>query len=186
MSRDGLQLRMLRAEDEVAFRAAVMAFTSAEPKVQFAFHFDPLGWFPDYVQMLQAWSRGEQLSSSWVPTTYLVGVVDDQVVGRISLRHKLNDFLYQFGGHIGYAVVPHQRRRGYATEMLRQTLPIAVGLGLERVLLTCDEDNLASRRIIEQADGVFDGTAQSDEPGAVPKRRYWISLEGISPGEIPK
>ena len=175
MKQSDLILRPLRIEDEVAFRAAVEEFQQVEPDWAFAFHFDPVARFSDYVQTLTQWANGEALPERFVPNTYLVGVVGKVVVGRVSLRHTLNDFLARIGGHAGYGVVPSQRRRGYATEMLRLTLPVAASLGLKRLLLTCDDGNIGSQRVIEKNGGVFEGFAEAPEL-KVPKRRYWIDL----------
>jgi predicted acetyltransferase len=71
------------------------------------------------------------------------------------------------GGHIGYDVRPSARRRGHATAMLRAALPVARGLGIESALVTCDEDNVASRKVIEANGGVFE-----DQRGD--KLRFWI------------
>lgn len=91
------------------------------------------------------------------------------------LRHRLNERLLQTGGNIGYVVVPEYRRRGIATQMLRLTLLLARERGLERVLITCDEDNMASRRVIEKCGGVFETTSAIPETGVI-QRRYWIVL----------
>jgi predicted acetyltransferase len=92
----------------------------------------------------------------------------ESFVGYLALRHSLNDFLLEQGGHIGYAVRPSRRREGHATRALRLAVGEAAALGLDRVLVTCDEDNLASRRTIEGAGGVLE-----DVRGI--KRRYWIA-----------
>ncbi|GGU26364.1 GNAT family N-acetyltransferase [Nocardioides albus] len=101
---------------------------------------------------------------------------DGDVVGFIQLRHELNEFLENVGGHIGYSVRPSSRRQGHARRALGMLLAEARALGLERVLITCDEDNAASARTIESQGGqlqdVFDGAAY----GTGPKRRYWIKL----------
>ena len=91
------------------------------------------------------------------------------------LRHSLNDFLLRMGGHIGYVVVPEHRGRGYAAEMLRQGLDLARSMAFERVLVTCDDDNLASRRVIEKCGGEYEDSSVGPE-AAVAKRRYWIAL----------
>lgn len=101
---------------------------------------------------------------------------DDRVVGFLQVRHYLNDFLAQFGGHIGYCVRPSERRKGYATEQLRQGLAYCKEkLGLDKVLITCLTDNEGSRRTILSQGGVYDGTVH--ELGEdVDLERYWISL----------
>jgi predicted acetyltransferase len=87
------------------------------------------------------------------------------------LRHSLNDFLRRLGGHIGYIVVPDHRGRGHATEMLRQGLDLARSMGLEKVLVTCDEGNVASRRTIEKCGGEYEKSNSGPEAPAG-KRRY--------------
>jgi predicted acetyltransferase len=109
-----------------------------------------------------------------VPAALLVADVDGEIVGRVSVRFQLNRFLSDFGGHIGYAVLPEFRRRGYATEILRQALIIARSEGLTSILITCDEDNVASRRVIELNGGVFESLGPSYD-GTHQLRRYWIS-----------
>jgi predicted acetyltransferase len=91
-----------------------------------------------------------------------------EVVGFLALRHELTPWLLEEGGHIGYSVRPSRRREGHASRALSLALIRAKELGLERVLLTCDEDNLGSRRTIENAGGVYEDTRKG-------KRRYWIT-----------
>jgi predicted acetyltransferase len=108
-----------------------------------------------------------------VPATFLVADVEGALVGRVSIRHELNDYLARVGGHIGYGVRPRHRRRGFATEILRQALVVARAEGVEPVLVTCDEDNLASATVIERVGGSLEGV--SPGPNGVPMRRYWIT-----------
>ncbi len=91
------------------------------------------------------------------------------VVGFIAVRHSLNDFLLDQGGHIGYSVRPSRRREGHASRALGLALVRAAELGLDRVLVTCDDDNVGSARTIESQGGVLE-----DIRGV--KRRYWIEL----------
>ncbi|NYF98988.1 GNAT family N-acetyltransferase [Janibacter cremeus] len=117
--------------------------------------------------------RAEELPESprpagHVPCTFLWIVEGDEYLGSIALRHELNDFLLEQGGHIGYSIRPSARRQGHATTALRQVLELAGELGMERVLLTCDEDNPASRATIEHAGGEY-------EDSRAGKRRYWVT-----------
>jgi predicted acetyltransferase len=91
----------------------------------------------------------------------------EEYVGRMSIRHRLNDGLLELGGHIGYDVRRSRRRRGHATAMLREALPVARRLGIGKALVTCDSDNVASRRVIEANGGVLE-----DQRGD--KLRFWV------------
>ena len=172
-----LIVRVLKDSDEASFRACVEECRYDDPPHDFAFCFNDLTDFPSYVRLVDSWSRGECLPSNFVPGAFLVATVKEVVVGRVSIRYQLNDFLLRLGGHVGYAVAPSFRRKGYATEILRQTLPIARSVGLERLLLTCDDDNIASRRVIEVNGGVLENVVW-EEGLRSPKRRYWIELRG--------
>jgi predicted acetyltransferase len=108
--------------------------------------------------------------------THLWAISDDEhFVGRIGIHHELTDALRLVGGHIGYDTVPSFRGRGVATEMLRQALPVAHALGLAEVLLTCDDTNAASIRVIEKNGGVLRETR-------LPKRYYWITTAASPAG----
>ncbi|AKU95114.1 Acetyltransferase [Labilithrix luteola] len=129
--------------------------------------------FPAFVAKKLADSN--RRTENFVPATHLWAVAEEQFVGRISIRHELNEALRVEGGHIGYDTVPSFRGRGIATEMLRQALPVARTLGLTAVLLTCDDTNAASIHIIERNGGTLRETKvlNSNRP---PKRYYWIIL----------
>ena len=127
----------------------------------------------DYVARLIDHEHGLNLPEGFVPHTFMVGVVDGTIVGRCSIRHKLNEALLERGGNIGYAVRPEFRRRGYASEMFRQALSISRGIGLERALVTTDGANEPSWRIIERNGGVLEPTGSGTEDSV---RRYWVAL----------
>ncbi len=106
----------------------------------------------------------------WVPFTELWMSLDRTFVGRINLRHVLTEELLEWGGHIGYVVRPSLRGRGYAQRALELMLPIAAEQGLANVLVTCDVDNLASRRTIEVHGGRYEDTRQG-------KLRFWVPTQ---------
>ncbi len=108
------------------------------------------------------------LPENYVPATVLWWVEHDEFLGRVSIRHELTPFLRRLGGHIGYAVRPSARRQGHATAMLRASLACAHGLGIDPALVTCDDVNVGSRKVIEANSGV------PDEPNGH-KLRFWIS-----------
>jgi predicted acetyltransferase len=109
------------------------------------------------------------LRENWVHCTHFWIVDGAGFVGYLALRHALTPFLFEEGGHIGFSVRPSRRREGHATRALALALPQAAELGLDRVLLTCDDDNEASRRTIEGNGGVYEDSRKG-------KRRYWIDL----------
>ena len=126
-----------------------------------------------------------QLSApdTWLPdgivaSTYLWWVDGEEYLGRLSIRHALTPWLLEYGGHIGYVVRPSARRVGHATAMLRAALPVAHRLGIDPVLVTCDDTNEPSRKVIETAGGVFD-----DVRG--PKLRFWIPTDPHRSADSP-
>ncbi|TDL57003.1 GNAT family N-acetyltransferase [Paenibacillus dendritiformis] len=122
-------------------------------------------YLKSYIQM----SQGRRLPAHLVPQNVYWLYVQGWPVGIGKLRHALNDALRERGGHIGYAIRPEARRRGYGTVMLRLLLAEARRIGLREVLLTCDEDNTASRRVIEKNGGRLTGTADGI-------CKYWVTL----------
>jgi predicted acetyltransferase len=166
-----LRLRPLRPDDESAFRAGHEAM--AADGFTFGLLYSPGTNFDDYIKSQDDHRAGLNLPERFVPSTFLVADVDGRIVGRTSIRHRLNEFLLHEGGHVGYGVLPEHRRRGYATEVLRQSLIIARSLGIDRVLVTCDDDNIGSIKTIEACGGRLENVVITAEE-QVPRRRYWI------------
>lgn len=126
-----------------------------------------------YLERTEKAARGVDLPEGWVPNTTYWLIADGRFVGHANLRHELNDWLRERGGHIGYYIAPKERRKGYGSLILRLVLEKARERGLEKVLLTCDEDNLPSRKIIEAAGGVLEDIIQVGDERIM---RYWIPL----------
>jgi predicted acetyltransferase len=139
--------------------------------------------FGAWVDLMHAGERpGPHLPEGSVPSTVRWAVENDEYLGTIDLRHTLgNRALDELFGHIGYSVRPSARKRGVAAFMLQSILETAMHLGLERVLLTCEDSNEASWRTIEAAGGVLESVRQPDDFArelgySTPMRRYWITL----------
>lgn len=132
--------------------------------------------YPSWMEKVRSNEFPETVAEGLVEATTFLAVreSDGALLGFIDVRHKLNGYLMQFGGHIGYSVRRAERRKGYAKEMLRQALLYAKTLGLTRVLVTCNDDNEASRRTILAHGGALENTA-TEEDGQIVER-YWIEL----------
>lgn len=98
---------------------------------------------------------------------------DEKIVGIIQIRHTLNEYLLNFGGHIGDSVRPSERKKGYATEMIRLSLEECRKMNIERVLMTCDKENIASRKSIQNNGGVIENEVLKE--GKI-VQRLWIEL----------
>jgi predicted acetyltransferase len=170
-------LRLLTLADADVFeRARVRAAADTTSDTIFAMRHEEGMAFEAYVQRLDDDRRGISLPDGFVPSTLLFAFAGGEIVGRVSIRHTLNDFLRTVGGHIGYMVIADSRRRGHGTTILREALVHARALGITDALLTCDEDNVASRRMIEHAGGRYEGTGTSAD-GSLRKRRYFIATQ---------
>lgn len=131
--------------------------------------------FDGYLRVVDAWTRGEEIPIGWVAVSTFWLIDDGEYIGSTNVRHELNEYLHDYGGHIGYTIRPSKRRRGYGTEICRLVLEESRKLGFERVLITCDDDNVGSRLIIERNGGVLENVVPQPDLG-VPKRRYWFDL----------
>ncbi len=126
------------------------------------------------VEKLRAWSRGEDLAG-WVPNTTRFLFADSRILGNFNFRHELTDELLHHGGNCGYSVRPSERRKGYATLMLNHAKNFGRRLGLERMLVTCDPNNVGSSRTIENSGGVLQDVIFHEELN-IQVARFWIEL----------
>ena len=111
----------------------------------------------DWLNYVTALSKPGSLPADQVPTTQYICVrpYDNRLVGMIQLRHNLNEYLEQYGGHVEFSVLPEERGKGYATWMLKNVLRYAGDYAIDRVILACESRNAAGRRVIEKNGGVF-------------------------------
>lgn len=120
-------------------------------------------------------AKGLHLPKGWVPATELWLIDNGEFIGRVSIRHELTDHLLKIGGHIGYWIRPSKRRMGYGKEIFKLALSEAKKMGISKVLVTCDETNIGSCKIIEANGGVLENIVDIDQKKPR-KKRYWITL----------
>lgn len=133
-----------------------------------------VGFFERYENDFESWIKKEKnmhlgigVERGFVPGTTYFYMLDDEIIGCINIRHCLNGSLLREGGHIGYSIAPRYRRQGYATKMLQEALKFCRQWEIWPVLVTCDEDNIASRKTIEKCGGYYENKRENT-------LRYWI------------
>lgn len=131
--------------------------------------------FTAFVRELNERADGKHLPEGFVPEAVYWLIDGSEYIGRLSVRHRLNDHLLKIGGHIGYDIRPSKRKRGYGTMILRLGLRKAKELGIAKILLTCNENNLPSLKIIEKNGGVFENKLPNPAEGS-DKMRFWIDV----------
>ncbi|MBE6760025.1 MAG: GNAT family N-acetyltransferase [Ruminococcaceae bacterium] len=159
-----LELRELLPSDEerfISFAKRYSAECGAE-SVPFGLNVADRS-FSEFFASLKALSCEDTLPAGWVPTRYYLILRDGEIIGQANIRYGDSDFILNFAGHIGYCIAPWERCKGYATQALKLALPLAKSLGLDRVILTCDSDNDASRKVIVRNGGVHLHTSTEKE-----------------------
>lgn len=132
----------------------------------------------EYIEKCALEETPETCPATLVPATQfmLVRKEDNKVLGFLQVRHRFNEYLSKFGGHIGYSVRPSERRKGYAKEMLKMSLPFCRDIGLDKVLITCIDGNIASEKTILANGGVYECTVHEPNENKDLKR-FWITLQ---------
>ncbi|AIQ55681.1 GNAT family N-acetyltransferase [Paenibacillus borealis] len=167
-------------EPTETLREPYMAFyeewkASGEPIVPWVVEIDPAD-FAGMIQSLREYADGVNIKDGWVSSsTFWLVTTGDRVVGAVNIRHRLTETLIRTGGHIGYGVVPSERRQGYASELLKQALLKAGELGIEKALVVCDAVNTASERTIRKNGGIEDSEYIEEDGNVI--RRFWIETK---------
>lgn len=174
-NKTNLVLRDLNETDENAFFAGMKDWEGEELD-WYTFSWKPGMSYAQMLDILKNETAGIGLLPGRVPHSMLYGFVDGRIVGRVSIRHVLNEQLRRRGGHIGYSVSPQLRRFGYATEMVRQALEHIKTMGYAEangsVMVTCSDSNVPSWKIIEKFGGKLFDRINDDDGELI--RRYWI------------
>ena len=134
---------------------------------------DPL----TYISECRMYTSTETLPEGLVLATqfFYIRKVDNKLVGMLQVRHYFNDYLSKFGGHIGYSIKPCERRKGYATSMLRAILPYCKDLNLDKILITCIDGNIGSEKTILNNGGIYE--SKEYEPDMKRNlKRFWVHL----------
>lgn len=131
--------------------------------------------YAEYLEIVRRYSKGVDIPSDRVPSEvfFLVKEGEKRILGAIDIRYELTDYLLKYGGHIGYGIRPTERKKGYASEMLRLALDICREKGLKRVLITCDKNNVGSARTMLNNGAVLENEVENGEEIT---QRYWIEL----------
>ena len=129
----------------------------------------------DWLEELKKRSSEATVPEGLVPSSTYLGIreKDNYIVGMIDIRHYLNEYLTQVGGNIGYSVRKTERNKGYAKQMLKLALEKCKELKIKKVLITCDEDNIASEKVILSANAKFEDIRCIDGENI---KRFWIEL----------
>ena len=169
-----LHLRQPEASDREQVMAYREEFLAIDSRMDGTCALDQYDDFDAWLANVRAYSAPETTPAGKVPATqYLALDENEHLVGMVNLRHCLNDYLLEFGGHIGYSVRPADRKNGYAIQMLKLALDEAKALGLDRVRIACDRYNIASAKTIQANGGVLDGERYDPQDGTL-TQRYWI------------
>ncbi|PKE31394.1 GNAT family N-acetyltransferase [Macrococcoides caseolyticum] len=165
-----IEFRKLTIKDKIAFEEYMREWNNPEEIVPTATNYSRYSSFEDMIEKLDMRESGQD----WVNNTTFFYFIDGVIIGAANIRHKLTKDLLNTGGHIGYGLARSYRGQGYATKILQESLVFARSIGIEKALITCDEDNIASSRVIIKNGGLEDKPyLQSD---GIKSRRFWINI----------
>lgn len=128
-----------------------------------------------WLQKCNDWKDGKNLPEGFVASTQYICIrkTDNKVVGMLQIRHELSDFLLNYGGHVGDSVAVDERNKGYGKKLLALGLKKCKELGIDKVLVTCKDTNIASRKCILANGGQYEDARRIEDQG-INLERYWI------------
>ena len=131
--------------------------------------------FDDFLKRMRERETDKVREKGLVPAT-LYFLVDEKnkICGALDIRHELNEYLERFGGHIGYGIAPSERKKGYGKIQLKLGLEKAKKIGLKKVLITCDDNNIGSAKTIEACGGIYNDTLADAEANRI--KRYFVEV----------
>ncbi|MCY7007930.1 GNAT family N-acetyltransferase [Fusobacterium simiae] len=150
-------------------------FLEEEPIINGSAGLDRFSTIEEWLKELEKRSSKDTVPEGLVPSSTYLGVreKDNYIVGMIDIRHYLNDFLLQTGGHIGCGVRKSERKKGYAKQMIKLALEKCKELKIEKVLITCNKNNIASEKSILSCGGKLEDIRNFDGKNY---KRFWINL----------
>lgn len=163
-----LYLRKLEREEPPELFQMVVEIGAGENGFVNSLWSSDFGEFKQQLKRCDEIANGVNLGAGLVPQTIYWFYVDDRPIGYGKLRHRLNEKLLEHGGHIGYVITPSARNQSYGKLALKELVKQAHLIGIKEILLTCDESNTASRRIIESAGGILSELKEGS-------CKYWIN-----------
>lgn len=137
-----------------------------------------LGRYNEYLELLEQCRTNPPKNWVKAETFMLIREADNKLIGMINIRLELNEILLKRGGHIGYSVRPTERKKGYNSYQLYKALEYCKEKGLEKVLITCNKENIASAKSIQKYEGVLENEVL-DEKTNETVQRYWINLNKV-------
>lgn len=132
--------------------------------------------YSQWLDLLDRWERGDGIGEAVPQTLFLLKDPENRILGAAALRPYLNKTNILDGGHLGYGIFPAYRGRGLGNVLLKLSLEKLRAMGVQRVLVTCDDQNLLSRKVIQRGGGILENIVLDEE--GVPVRRYWIDNSG--------
>jgi predicted acetyltransferase len=168
-----MTLRRLTIEDKFQFDA--ISGIPLQNDVPFALFYQPKMKFEAYLELLQDFENGSRIPEGSVATSIFYAFLDGKIVGRLSLRHSLNERGLNADGHMGLAIHPDYQKRGLGGQIIRASFMFARQLKIPKLLMTVDEDNIASKKLIEKLGAVYENT-YTGPLAKKPVLRYWLGI----------